>query len=91
MADHLLGRYSDAIVACDRARSNDPGRNTQMVMYPILAAVYAEMGRQQEANNERSVSARLWPLLDAHTFAAQFGTEEAQHHILDGLQKAGFH
>jgi hypothetical protein len=33
----------------------------------------------------------LWPLLDAGTFAGQFGTEEARDHMLDGLKKAGFH
>jgi TolB-like protein/class 3 adenylate cyclase/tetratricopeptide (TPR) repeat protein len=89
-AYYLLGRYSDAVATCDRSLSNNPGLNTQMVVHPILAATYAEMGRQQDANNERLAATRLWPLLDARTFAAQFGTEEAQHHVLEGLQKAGF-
>ena len=38
-----------------------------------------------------TVFARLWPLLDARTFADQFGTEEARDQMLDGLKKAGFH
>jgi hypothetical protein len=57
----------------------------------MLAATYAEMGRQQDADRERAVTGRLWPLLDAGTFAGQFGTEEARDHMLDGLKKAGFH
>ncbi len=76
---------------CDRALSRNPGRNTQMITHPMLAATYAEMGRQQDADRERAITARLWPLLDARTFADQFGTEEARDHMFDGLKKAGFH
>jgi hypothetical protein len=61
-----------------------------MITHPMLAAAYGELGRQQDADRERSISARLWPLLDARTFADQFGTDEAHGQILDGLQKAGF-
>ena len=75
-----------ATAALDR----NPGRNTQMITHPMLAAAYAELGRQQDADRERAISARLWPLLDARTFADQFGTDEAQDHMLDGLKKAGF-
>ena len=91
MAYYLLRRYSEAIDAGDRALSRSPGRNTQMLTHPMLAAAYAELGRQQDADRERATTARLWPLLDARTFAAQFGTNEAQDHMLEGLKKAGFH
>jgi len=57
----------------------------------MLAATYAELGRQQDADAERAITMHLWPLLDARTFAAQFGTQEAQDHMLEGLKKAGFH
>jgi adenylate cyclase len=90
MAYYLLRRYSDAVGACNRSLDRDPGRNTQMITHPMLAAAYGELGRQQDADRERSISARLWPLLDARTFADQFGTDEAHGQILDGLQKAGF-
>jgi TolB-like protein/tetratricopeptide (TPR) repeat protein len=90
MAYYLLGRYAEAIDACDRALSNNPGRNTQMLGHPLLAAAYAEQGSQQQAATERSAALRLWPLLDAETFAAQFGSKEAQEHMLEGLRKAGF-
>jgi hypothetical protein len=49
------------------------------------------MGQQQDADRERAMTARIWPLLDARTFAGQFGTEEARDHMFDGLKKAGFH
>ena len=91
MVDHLLGRYTEAVDVCDRALSRNPGRNTQMITHPMLAATYAELNRQQDANRERAITARLWPLLDARTFAAQLGTQDAQDHVLEGLKKAGFH
>ena len=62
-----------------------------MITHPMLAATYAEMGQQQDADRERAIATHLWPLLDARTFAAQFGTQEAQDHMLEGLKKAGFH
>jgi TolB-like protein/class 3 adenylate cyclase/Flp pilus assembly protein TadD len=91
MAYYFLRRYADAVGACDRAFSSNPGRSDQMIAHPLLAAVYAELGRQQDAERERAITARMWPLLDARTFAAQFGTEEAQEQMLEGLKKAGFH
>jgi adenylate cyclase len=90
MAYYLLRRYTDAVGACDRSLDRDPGRNTQMVTHPMLAATYAELSRQQDAERERGITAHLWPLLDARTFAAQFGTQEAQDQMLEGLKKAGF-
>src|SRR5215470_1115295 len=66
------------------------GRNTQMLTHPTLAATYAQLGRQQDADGERAIVAHLWPLLDARIFAAQFGTQEARDQMLDGLRKAGF-
>jgi adenylate cyclase len=90
MAYYLLGRYTEAVDACVRGLSRSPGRNTQLVTHPMLAAAYAELGRQQDADHERAISGRLWPLLDARTFADQFGTPEARDRMLDGLRKAGF-
>ena len=90
MAYYLLRRYTEAVDAGDRALSRNPGRNTQMITHPMLAAAYAELGRQQDAERERAITARLWPLLNARTFAGQFGTEEARDHVLEGLKKAGF-
>jgi adenylate cyclase len=89
-AYYFLGRYSDAVEAGDRALARSPGRNGQTYIHPFLAAAYAEMGRNQDAEGERVIVMRLWPFFDARTFAGQFGTQEARDHILEGLKKAGF-
>jgi class 3 adenylate cyclase/TolB-like protein len=90
-AYYFLGRYNDAVETGDRALARSPGRNGQTYIHPFLAAAYAEMGRNQDAEGERVVLMRLWPFFDAQTFAAQFGTQEARDHLLEGLKKAGFH
>jgi adenylate cyclase len=90
MAYYFLRRYPEAVGACDRGLSQNIGRNTQMMAHPVLAAVYATLDRKQDAERERALVARLWPFLDLRTFAAQFGTEEARNHMMDGLKKAGF-
>lgn len=90
-AYYFLDRYNDAVEAGDRALARSPGRSGQMLTHPFLAASYAEMGRNQDAEGERTILAHLWPLFNARVFAAQFGTQEARDHILEGLKKAGFH
>ena len=90
MAYYFLRRYTEAVDACDRALARNPGRNTQMLTHPILAAAYAELGETRMPTRERAIIARLWPFLDARIFAAQFGTQEARDHMLEGLKKAGF-
>ncbi len=90
-AYYFLDRYNEAIEAGDRTLARNPGRSTEVLTRPFLAAAYAEMGRNQDAEGERVVALRLWPLFDARTFAAQFGTQEARDHLLEGLKKAGFH
>jgi adenylate cyclase len=91
MAYYLLRRYTEGVDVCERALSSGPGHSNQLVTHPMLAAMYAELGRQQDADRERTISARMWPLLDARTFADQFGTAEARDQMLEGLKKAGFH
>jgi adenylate cyclase len=90
MAYYFLRRNTEAVGACDRGLSQKLGRNTQMMTHPILAAVYAALDRKQDAERERAIVARLWPFLDARTFADQLGTEEARNHMLEGMKKAGF-
>jgi TolB-like protein len=88
-AYYFLGRYKDAVAAGDRALARDPGRNTQMITHPTLAAAYAQLGRQQDADAERAIVAHLWPFLDARIFSEQFGTQEARDHMLERLKKPG--
>jgi adenylate cyclase len=88
--DYFLGRYGDAVAAGDRALARNPGRVPQTHLHPFLAAAYAEMGRTEDAAGERAIVGHLAPFFDAERFAAQYGTQEARDHILDGLNKAGF-
>jgi adenylate cyclase len=90
MAYYFLRRYTEAVDACDRGLSQKVGRNTQMMVRPVLAAAYAALERPEDAKRERAIVGRLWPFFDARTFAAQFGTEEARNHVLEGMKKAGF-
>jgi adenylate cyclase len=90
MAYYFLARYGEAVEALDRGLARGPGRNLQLMGHPILAASYAEMGRNQDAEGERAIIARLSPFFDAERFAAQFGTQETRDHMLEGLKKAGF-
>jgi adenylate cyclase len=90
-AYYFLGRYNDAVEAGDRALARSPGRNGQAFIHPFLAAAYAKMGRNQDAEGERVIVMRLSPFFDARIFAGQFGTQEARDHLLEGLKKAGFH
>ena len=90
MAYYFLDRYDEAIEAFDRALARNPGRLTQLQSHAILAAAYAEIGRDRDAESERGIIARLSPFFDAQRFAGQFGTQEARNHMLDGLKKAGF-
>jgi TolB-like protein/class 3 adenylate cyclase len=89
-AYYFLGRYHDAVEAGDRTLARSPGRSTQIFIHPFLAAAYAEMGRNQDAEAERLMAMRLSPFFNARTFAAQFGTQEARDQMLEGLKKAGF-
>jgi adenylate cyclase len=89
-AYYFLGRYGEAVEACDRALAGNPGRHIQVMARPVLAAAYSQLGRDQDASGERAIIAHLWPFFDAERFAGQFGTQEARDHMLDGLKKAGF-
>jgi hypothetical protein len=84
MAYFFLGRYHEAIEAGDRAVARSPGRTIQTMTPPVLAAAYAEMGRDQNAQGERAIVGRLSPFFDAERFAGQFGTQEARDHMIEG-------
>ena len=90
MADYFLERYSEAIEAMNRGLTGNLGRTTQLMGRPVLAASYAQLGRPQDAERERTTVMRMSPFFDTERFAGQFGTPEARAHMLDGLTKAGF-
>jgi hypothetical protein len=91
MAYYFFDRYEEAVEAFDRALARNLGRLIQLQSHAILAATYAEIGRERDAEGERAIVGRLSPFFDAHRFAAQFDTEPARNHMLEGLKKAGFH
>jgi adenylate cyclase len=90
IAKYLLGQYSEAIDALDRALALNPGRMQRLMVHPVLAAAYARLGKQVEAQRERTIIDRQSPFFDAERFAAQFGTKDAHDGILAGLKAAGF-
>jgi adenylate cyclase len=90
ITDYMLGRYVEAVAACDRAAARNSGRLHQTLIHPFLAATYAELGRSQDAEDERAATTRISPFFDPERFAAQFGTQDARDRTLAGLRKAGF-
>jgi adenylate cyclase len=77
IADYLLGRCSDAVDAFHRALIGNPARMIELMAHPVLAAAYAQMGKDQDAEGERAKLTHLWPFFDADRFASQFGTQQA--------------
>jgi hypothetical protein len=53
----------------------------------MLAATYAEAGRDQDALREKAIIAHLPPFFDDQTSSQQFGTRAACGHMLEGLRK----
>ena len=90
VAYYFLRRYTEAVDACNRSLSRNAGRNTQLHSHVVLAVTYAALKRPEDAKRERATLAHLWPLLDARTFADQFGTEEMRSFMLQGMKQAGF-
>ena len=90
IANYFLGDYAAAVAALDRSLARDPSRTVLLNSHPALAAVFARMGRPQDAERERAVVARLSPFFDAERYAAQFGTEQTRREMLAGLKAAGF-
>ena len=91
IAYYFLRRYGEAVEAGDRALARSPGRSIQTETHPFLAAAYAQIGRDQDAEGERIIVTHLSPFFNARRFAAQFGTQGARDHLLERLTKAGFH
>lgn len=90
IAKYFLGEYPAAIAALDRSLARDASRAVLLNSHPALAAVFARMGKPQDAERERAVVARLSPFFDAERYASQFGSEDARREMLAGLQAAGF-
>ena len=90
ISKYLQGDYAAAIDALDRALALNPGRVHRLMVHPVRIAAYIRLGKQVEAQRERTIIDRLSPFFDAERFAEQFGTEEARRDMLAGLREAGF-
>ena len=62
----------------------------QVMVHPVLAAAYARLERQKDAQRERAITYRLAPFFHAERFAGQFGTKERRDDMFAGLKAAGF-
>jgi adenylate cyclase len=91
MAYYFLDRYGQSVEALDHALAGNLGRNTQIAGRSVLAAAYAQLDRRPDADRERTAVTRIAPFQNAERFASQFGTQTAHDHMLEGLNKAGFH
>jgi class 3 adenylate cyclase/TolB-like protein/Tfp pilus assembly protein PilF len=91
MAYYFLDRYGQSVEALDHALAGNLGRNTQIAGRSVLAAAYAQLDRRPDAERERTAVTRIAPFQNAERFASQFGTQTAHDHMLEGLNKAGFH
>ena len=87
MVYQSVGMLPQAAAALEQALKADPNLPDVGI---LLAFTYQSMGRNQDAEGERVIVTRLSPFFNAERFAAQFGTQAARDHILEGLKKAGF-
>jgi adenylate cyclase len=90
IAKYMLGQYGEAIDLLDRTLAGNPGRMQRLMAHPVRAAAYARLGKEQDAERESAIVARLSPFFDAERFSAQFGTKGARDDMLAGLKAAGF-
>jgi adenylate cyclase len=90
MAYYFMGRYGEAVEVMSQGLTGNLGRTIQVTGRTVLAATYAQLNRMEDAERERIVVMRMSPFLNAERFAAQFGTQQARDHMLEGLKKAGF-
>ena len=84
----LLGRYDEAIAALKRTLTRNPD---YLSTHMHLAVVYAELGRQAEAEAEMAECRRLCPLGSLERGRQRLPYKEPQdlQRILDALYRAG--
>ena len=85
LAYYLAGRYEESIGALEPGLGREPTYFT----HAVLAAVYAQTNRAEEASREAGKVLRLWPFFRVELFASQFRSSADRARITDGLRKAG--
>ena len=87
-AYYAMGKYEDAIAAMKRSLTRDPD-----FLYArlVLAVIYGELGREEEAQAEVAEALRISPRasLEGQRERMPFKDPAAVERILEGLRKAG--
>ena len=82
----LLGQYAPAAQVFERAVSRQDGNQ---FIHAMLAAIYSEAGREDEARREVAEVRRQNPLFDLDTFGTLFRNPAHREKIIAALQQAG--
>jgi adenylate cyclase len=85
-AYYLKERYRDAIQVLERARVRTP--NIAFV-YVMLAATYAQAGRDEEAKQAAASVRRLHPFFEVDSYGSLFRDPAHRAAFQEGLRKAG--
>jgi len=86
LAYYLKRRYQDSLGTLEKGLSRRP----DFVGYHMaLAAVYAQLGRSENAANAAATVLRLHPFFEVDSYGSVFRNPEDREAIVDGLRKAG--
>ena len=85
-AYYLQGRYDAALDVLERGVVNQP---YFIGNYLVLAATYAEMGRDEKAAQAAADVRRLDPFFETGAYGTGFTVREDREKIVAGLRKAG--
>ena len=85
-AYYLQGRYKAALDVLEQGVVNQP---YFIGNYLVLAATYAEMGRDEKASQAAADVRRLDPFFETDSYGTGFTVREDREKIVVGLRKAG--
>jgi adenylate cyclase len=85
-AYYLSGRYEDAVTILNKGLTENPN---YVGYYIMLAAAYAEAGRNEAAKRSARNVLRLDPFFEVGSYGTVFRNPEDRSRIVDGLRKAG--
>jgi tetratricopeptide (TPR) repeat protein len=86
LAYFLVGRYEEAVRACELSI----GRNPEFVLGHIaLAAAYGELGKRAEAAHAAEMVRRLDPFFASASFGTLFAADAHRVRMVESLNKVG--
>lgn len=80
-------RNTDALRIFERATTRNEGNP---FIFAMLAALYAENGREREAQSAAAEVRRLSPFFDAQNFGSLFKQPQHRQKMAEAMKKAGF-